>query len=239
MTEQEWLTSDDPRDLLDFLRDQGRNRKLRLYACEALREFIDTQVKGFPNRELFLPRFPNLREAPNVATQFADGLAGADDLQQAHQRSGDELRTIHKWLETASCTTCHPDAWQAATDVDKYIAYEAQERWIEEGQPAQEPGARLLGPQACELWRCDLVRDIFGNPFRPIIVDARWLAWNGGAMANLARSIYADRAFDRLPILADALEEAGCTDAEILAHCRGPGPHVRGCWVVDQILGKE
>jgi hypothetical protein len=55
---------------------------------------------------------------------------------------------------------------------------------------------------------------------------------------KVGESIYADRAFDRLPILADALEEAGCTDADILAHCRGPGPHARGCWVVDLILGK-
>ncbi len=58
-------------------------------------------------------------------------------------------------------------------------------------------------------------------------------------MAALARSIYDDRAFDRLPVLADALEDAGCTDAAILDHCRGPGPHVRGCWVVDLILGKS
>jgi hypothetical protein len=56
---------------------------------------------------------------------------------------------------------------------------------------------------------------------------------------RLASHIYDSRAFDRLPILADALEEAGCKDAEILAHCRGPGPHVRGCWVVDLVLGKE
>ena len=58
-------------------------------------------------------------------------------------------------------------------------------------------------------------------------------------MPKLARTIYDDRRFDLLPILADALEEAGCGDAEILAHCRGPGPHVRGCWAVDLVLGKE
>ncbi len=58
-------------------------------------------------------------------------------------------------------------------------------------------------------------------------------------VAALAQTIYADRAFDRLPILADALEEAGCDNADILTHCRGDGPHVRGCWVVDLILGKE
>jgi hypothetical protein len=58
-------------------------------------------------------------------------------------------------------------------------------------------------------------------------------------VVRLAQGIYEDRAFDRLPVLADALEEAGCDNAEILSHCRGPGPHVRGCWAVDLSLGKE
>jgi hypothetical protein len=81
-------------------------------------------------------------------------------------------------------------------------------------------------------------RDIFGNPFRPVAIDPGWLAWSDGTVRKLAQATYDDRRFDLLPILADALEEAGCTDADILAHCRGPGPHVRGCWVVDLLLGK-
>jgi len=63
-------------------------------------------------------------------------------------------------------------------------------------------------------------------------------AWLTPTVASLARGIYTDRAFDRLPILADALQDAGCDSADILGHCRGPGPHVRGCWVVDLVLGK-
>jgi hypothetical protein len=70
-------------------------------------------------------------------------------------------------------------------------------------------------------------------------VDPAWLAWNGGTVAKIAGGVQQDRAFDRLPILADALEEAGSTDLAILDHCRGPGPHFRGCWVVDLLLGKE
>jgi len=81
-----------------------------------------------------------------------------------------------------------------------------------------------------------LLRDIFGNPFRPVALDPRW---RNETVVALASGIYADRAFDRMPILADALEEAGCDDLEVLNHCRGPGPHVRGCWVVDLVLGKE
>ncbi|WP_149112072.1 hypothetical protein [Limnoglobus roseus] len=81
-----------------------------------------------------------------------------------------------------------------------------------------------------------LLRDIFGNPFRPIAFSPAWLT---PAAVGLAEAIYADRAFDRLPILADALQDAGCEDVDVLSHCRGDGPHVRGCWVVDGVLGKD
>jgi hypothetical protein len=85
-----------------------------------------------------------------------------------------------------------------------------------------------------------LLRCILGNPCRPApTLDPDWLRWKDGMVARLARGIYDDRAFDRLPILADALEDAGCHDTAILDHCRQPGPHVRGCWVVDLLLGKE
>ncbi len=79
-------------------------------------------------------------------------------------------------------------------------------------------------------------QDIFGNPFRLVTVYPDWLT---SSALSLAEGIYAERAFDRLPILADALEDAGCDAAELLAHLRGDGPHVRGCWALDLVLGKE
>ena len=81
-----------------------------------------------------------------------------------------------------------------------------------------------------------IARDIFGNPFRPIALVP---AWRTATVISLAQAIYDGRHFDRLPILADALEDAGCTDAAILDHCRQPGEHARGCWVVDLVLGKS
>jgi hypothetical protein len=81
-----------------------------------------------------------------------------------------------------------------------------------------------------------LIRCTFGNPFRPAHFDP---AWRTSAVAALAGPIYADRAFDRLPILADALEDAGCDDQDMLTHCRTDPDHARGCWVVDLILGKN
>jgi hypothetical protein len=84
--------------------------------------------------------------------------------------------------------------------------------------------------------QADLIRCLTGNPFRPVAFDP---AWRTREVVALAEGIYADRAWDRLPILADALEEAGCADADVLGHCRGGGPHARGCWVVDGLLGRR
>jgi len=80
------------------------------------------------------------------------------------------------------------------------------------------------------------LRDIFGYPFRPVTIDP---AWRTSTAVSVAQGVYTERAFDRLPILADALEDAGCTNADILNHCRQPGEHVRGCWCVDLVLGKK
>jgi hypothetical protein len=81
-----------------------------------------------------------------------------------------------------------------------------------------------------------LMREIFGNPFRPVALDPAWLTAN---VTGLARGIYDDRRFEDMAILADALEDAGCTNRDILNHCRESGPHVRGCWAVDLVLGKD
>jgi hypothetical protein len=101
--------------------------------------------------------------------------------------------------------------------------------------------ALLGGPGQAEesAAQADLIREIFGNPFRPAPgLDPAWLAWGGGTPPALALVIYEERAFDRLPVLADALEDAGCTSAELLEHLRGSGPHVRGCWALVAVLGK-
>jgi hypothetical protein len=78
--------------------------------------------------------------------------------------------------------------------------------------------------------------DIYGNWFRRITLKPRWRTAD---VLGVARGIYEDRAFERLPLLADALMDDGCDDEQVLGHCRGEGPHVRGCWVVDLVLGKE
>ena len=115
--------------------------------------------------------------------------------------------------------------------------------WIQLGEDAVDAAtttARLITGtrEACMIPRreqADLIRDIFGDPFRPVAVDPAWLTTD---VLVLARGIYAEKAFDRMPILADALQDAGCTNDDILNHCRDQSRvHVRGCWAVDLLLG--
>jgi hypothetical protein len=91
-------------------------------------------------------------------------------------------------------------------------------------------------PMSQERASADLLRDIFGNPFRPVTFSPEWRTDTAVA---LARQMYESRDFSAMAILADALQDAGCDNEDVLSHCRGPGPHVRGCWVVDLVLGKE
>lgn len=107
------------------------------------------------------------------------------------------------------------------------------------GAPAFMPPSTIVQAAAKsqiaeQTAQTDLLRDIFGNPFRALTADTSWLT---SAVMELARGIYAERAFDRLPILADALQDAGCVEERLLDHCRSPGPHVRGCWGLDLVLG--
>jgi hypothetical protein len=103
-----------------------------------------------------------------------------------------------------------------------------------------EPGLRtpLLLRESSEGKLHATIREVFPGPFRAVIVLEGWLRANGGAVPQVARVIYEERRFADLPILADALEEAGCSDAHLLAHLRSPGPHLRGCWALDALLGR-
>ena len=134
-------------------------------------------------------------------------------------------QALHGAWERAFFSPPPFDQVQAASEVGRHVGPDVFPRPLWDAEQAAHAG---------------LLRDLFGNPFRPpAAVDPAWLRWNGGTVPRLARSAYEERAFDRLPILADALEEAGCADPAILGHLRGPGPHARGCWAVDALLGRE
>jgi hypothetical protein len=125
-------------------------------------------------------------------------------------------------------------------------AWEAAALAVQAGHDHGLPGYRHDELQGqCRL-QARLLHDLFGNPFRLVAPEPSWAAWEGGTIPKLAQAIYDDRQLPagtldtvRLGVLADALEEAGCDQAELLGHLRGPGPHVRGCWAVDLLLGKS
>lgn len=123
--------------------------------------------------------------------------------------------TIDAIASVLTYSAIPPDEWTSADD-------DAAMRTMESERPKQ----------------LHLFRDVFCNPLRPVSLKRTWLTWNDRTVVKLAQFVYEDRAFDKMGLLADALEDAGCTDADILTHCRGAGPHVRGCWVVDLLLGK-
>jgi hypothetical protein len=149
------------------------------------------------------------RNAVSAAEHYADGLISFTRLIAAGRSSHEACWHLVKTGEAA--------AWDVVQDV------------VLRPYANDEDILTALWPMA------QLFRDIVSNPFRPVALSPRWQT---STVLDLARLIYDERAFDRLPILADALMDAGCDNDDILAHCRGDGPHVRGCWVVDLILGK-
>jgi hypothetical protein len=166
-----------------------------------------------------------------TAEAFADGTASQRRLSRARNaaRVGTEVDpqgyvTTPLLLAASFCANNRLDEqWVFAS-----LLHSLRIRW---------PDDVFIDPNILErVVQTVVSRCIFGNPFRPISADPNWFT---STVATLASGIYADRAFDRMPILADALEEAGCDSREVLDHCRGVGPHVRGCWVVDLVLGKK
>jgi hypothetical protein len=160
------------------------------------------------------------RRAVEVAERYADGSAG-----EAERLFSSKLAWV-AWTtpaEAAAREAVEGEAWASASGASRYAS------WAARGVPR----AGELHAQA------DLARDIFVNPFHTVTINPSWLSWHGGLLVSMARRMAESRDFSDMPVLADALEEAGCQDQDILGHLRGLGPHVRGCWAVDLCLGKS
>jgi len=224
MTEAEWLACDDPQPMLDLLRDKASERKLRLFACACAR-----QIWGLLTDD-------RSREAVEVAERFADGLAGHRTRLRCHRNAYAAYQTACEGTSTASRDSQTSAALAANAAVSHDLSY-AVNAWMSAAN-AEAAAANQQWPQQ-QMHYSYLLQEIFGSPFHPLPrISPAWLAWETGTVPKLAAAVYDERAFDRLPILADALEEAGCDAAELLAHLRGSGPHARGCWALDLLLGK-
>lgn len=216
MTEEEWIDTADPERLLEACRDRLGTRRERLVVAAICRRIQGLLID------------PRSFQALHVLESYADDEATSADLNLAASVAvavWDEAEFNKRFDEAqryAAAAVAHgagrvdPALWAIRT-ARTAITFRGLEA-------AVIPAFTLI------------LRDIIGNPFRPVAADP---AWRTPTVLALADAIYAERAFDRLPILADALEEAGCDHADVLSHCRGPGPHVRGCWVVDLVLGKS
>ncbi|MFL5339417.1 MAG: hypothetical protein ACJ8F7_04545 [Gemmataceae bacterium] len=212
MTEKEWATQTDVRKMLVFLEERHSDRKARLFACS-----MGRSIWPFLGDE-------RSQRVIEIAENYVDGLATEYELNIAHGASLDAIRGVPSRLAS---TSGDRHAWQGA----RLAVISLQQSQID--RSAKDWIAR-----AADRSRL-FVQCIFGDPFRPVRIDPDWLSWRESTVEKLAQTIYDNRRFDLLPILADALHEAGCCDDAILGHCRGPNDHVRGCWVVDAILGKQ
>jgi hypothetical protein len=233
-TEEAWLKSTTPHSLLLTLKGKRMPRQRRLFAVACCRRWLHEMAD------------PESRLAVEVAERHADGLADRGELEAAyHSAQGVAARRL---------TLCQADT---AEDLGRAwavwrLAHAAQLACAPSG--AEDVAGELLkhagrlGPEHQERERIAQsarIRDVFGNPFRPPpVVDPAWLSWNGGTVPKLARAIDDERDLpagtldaNRLLVLADALEEAGCGDGQILGHLRSAGEHVRGCFAVAAVLG--
>jgi hypothetical protein len=256
MNEAEWNRCTDPQKMLGWLRHSGKasDRKLRLFACACCRiwHLLVHEVS---------------REAVEVGERFADGLATEDEQSRAYQEADDVWALLpHAFDEDLlQDNPSFADAITAA-GIPRYAAEEAAEAPVAAVESSTDdlaaylPAAKAVGWMTATSDEPDaraetdersaqaaLVRDLFGPlPFRDVPIDPTWLSWNDSTVKKLAQSAYDHRSLPdgtldpgRRAVLADALEEAGCANEEILGHLRGPGPHVRGCWPIDLLLGKS
>ena len=210
MTEKEWLKCADPAKMLLAIRDSASLRKLALFAVGCCRQ----------DQELMRDRQD--RRAIEWAERFADRQLSPDDRRGPSD--GD------CYLMAAAANRCLAAGAAAITgDAEETYRYALETAGLLRSGLGYAP-REVMGLQVT------LCRDIFGNPYRLVKMLP---AWRTSTVTALARTSYKSRCFDALPILADAIEDAGCNDAAILQHLRGPGPHTRGCWPLDLILGEE
>jgi hypothetical protein len=245
MTEQEWLLATDPEVLMWILWHLAKrgtyrpsDRKLSLIACACCRE----RDPGEPPHGAACHAVAAARLAVEAAERYADGLASREELEGASTaarragvavcvadgRSPRRLQEAERESATFASLAgglsfrLRGDSRHPAEDVIK------SDR---SGQARVVPGRQEK--------QVGFLRCVVGNPFRPISLDPAWLSWHDGLLVSMAQRMYDSRDFSDMPVLAGALEEAGCQDQDILGHGRLGGEHVRGCWVVDSLLDKS
>ncbi len=228
MNEAEWLACSDPVPMLKLLdrHDLLDDRRQRLFDCACVR------------RAWHLLLDQRGRNAVKIAEKYADGFTRLGDLREAQADAFAAAQQLpgapNLYTVLAAAAGAAWEFRSGADPVKQAAAAIAWEGLTEKGPPTRRIAKVKLAEERAV--QAALLRDIFGNPFHQMILDPTWLT---PEVIDLARLIYDKQSFDQMPQLADTLEAAGCTNEEIVAHCRSPGLHVRGCFVVDLVSGKE
>jgi hypothetical protein len=227
MTEAEWLTHTKPIAMLSFVRRTTSDRKWRLFAVACARQVLPLLTEDWHVR------------AVELAEQLADGLippeTATEFREQAPVCSDPTPWVVFRYLAVGQILGVPEGTNEEA---DEFVQSVASHASLFATSGVLGPSAFPVGKDRLSYqnpYHCEAVRDIFGNPFRPVAFDP---AWRTDTAVSVAKQMYGSRDFGAMPILADALQDAGCTSDDILSHCRGDGPHVRGCWVEDLVLGK-
>jgi hypothetical protein len=218
VTEAEWLASENPLESLAFVAPQSTDRKVRLFLCHCCARVVDTFPPEYRHFRGRLEPYQQIQGALNVVEQFAEGLVGSDALVKARWAAEDSTNVNH--IDYGGEVKFGP--------VATLVAAAAADRPV----PKRVLGLCREGAEE-DRWQIQILRDIFGNPFRPVVSSPEWRT---DTVLSLARQMYELREFSATPILADALQDAGCDNDDILNHCRGDGLHVRGCWVLDLFI---
>lgn len=224
MTEAEWRACNHVQTMLACVRGEASLRKLRLFACACCRSVWRLLA--------------DLRSQAAVAMseRFADNEATEEQLLDAMEWA----RSVVSQADLTQVYYAKLSAVMEHGPREEVQWLDALGEYAVKASGFDNPAPLHFDPTAAvreETIQASLVRCLFGYlPFRTVCLEPVWLTATARA---LSQAIYEERAFDRLPILADVLEEAGCRDADVLVHCRGSGQHARGCWVVDLILGKS
>lgn len=222
-TEAKWLSGEPGTMLRCFVHlatDRGTSfrlshrairRKFRLFYCACCRI-----------RWSLLPALA--QQAVETVERYADGLGNAKQLRAARRTAETVARATQP---VPYADAYNPAEWEVTNTVRLVIA-------------AAAVNARLRLGSVSSAWpvsgveQVTLLRELFGNPFHPISVEPSWLTPTVLTLAHIVRT---ERAFELMPVLGDALQDAGCDNAEVIDHCYGPGPHVTGCWLVDRLSG--
>ena len=252
MTESEWLACTDPTILLNFLRDQASDRKLRLFACACCRRIwnwvTDKQCRRVVElTEQAVDGFLDVEAVNAIDWGYVTDDCGGpgEPYRTAFMVAGHVgygiFAPMRPWFNKGLTWTIDDETRLTADAAEGSAWVAAEATTAFPNRPFTTDDLKIWESlvQAEKERQTPLLRDIVGNPFQPVGIDLAWLRWRDGTIAHIAHAIYNHRSFQDLPVLADALEEAGCTTPEILDHCRGPGEHVRGCWMVDSVLGRK